>query len=325
MVRSLCRDSELLPGEGQRELAAVAAAGEQLARSSGALIRGHVLPLGTRAEAGGLNASTLAGGGALVSSGSISLAEALQPTLMVERLGARRVQAQSGDQVVSPPAIISGGWLGEDEDGATATALFAAALREPKESYCRLKMSRRLFKQAGQVGEQEMRALLRRSIAGTVEAGLLAGTGTSSQPMGMVNDPQLQRRTFTGAALPSRARVGELVGELLDNGADLEQVQILASSADFDTSQVGTPLVEVAPDGRRRLATVPVSFSPYIPSGSVILADWSRVAVAYVGPPQLIVDPYTEGESGALLMTLFQSVSYAVERRELLTVATLAA
>jgi hypothetical protein len=36
----------------------------------------------------------------------------------------------------------------------------------------------------------------------------------------------------------------------------------------------------------------------------------------------LIVDPYTEGESGALLMTMFQQVSYAVERRELLTVAT---
>jgi len=323
LIRCMCRDADLLPDEGQAELRAVATAGEWLANNFDVPLRGHVLPIGTRAESGGLNTGTLASGGAMVSSGSITLAQALQPTLQLERLGARRVTTQGGDLLVSPPAIISGGWVAEDQDGTAATALFAAALREPKESYTRLKMSRRLFRQAGAVGEQEMRLLLQRSIAATIEAGILAGTGTSSEPMGMVQDPQLQRRTFTGAALPTRARVGELVGELLDNGANLEQVQILASSADFDTSQAGTPLVEVAPDGRRRLATVPVSFSTYVPTGNVILADWSRVAIAYVGPPQLIVDPYTESESGALLMTLFQQVSYAVERRELLIVATL--
>jgi hypothetical protein len=324
LIRSLCRDAELLPGEGQAELNAVGDTSRLLAKTSTQTMRGHAIPL-HRAEAGGLNTGTLASGGAMVSSGSVSLAEALQPVLQLERLGARRVQAQSGDRVVSPPAIISGGWVAEDQDGAAATALFAAALRDPKEAYTQLKMSRRLFKQAGTVGEQEMRLLLQRSVAATIEAGLLAGTGSNSQPMGVVHDRQLQRRTFTGAALPTRARAGELVGELLDNGADLEQVQILASSADFDTSQAGTPLVEVAPDGRRRMATVPVSFSPYVPTGNVVLADWSRVAVAYVGPPQLIVDPYTESESGALLMTLFQQVSYAVERRELLTVATVEA
>ena len=318
-VRCLCRDSDLLPNEGQAEADAVGRAGEVFAKRSSAPLRGHVLPI-TRAEAGGLSAGTLASGGAMVGSG-LSIAATLQPILQLEKLGARRVNLPYGDSLVSVPAVAGGGWVTEDGEIQCSQALFGAAMRSPKESAARLKVSRSLFRQSG-VSEQEFRALLQRTVSSTIEEGLLAGSGSEGQPMGIVSDPQLQRRSFSGAALPTRARVGELVGELLDNGADLEQVQILASSTDFDTSQTGTPLVEVAPDGRRRLATVPVSFSPYVPTGNVVLADWSRVAVAYVGPPQLIVDPYTEGESGALLMTLFQQVSYAVERRELLTVAT---
>jgi hypothetical protein len=224
-------------------------------------------------------------------------------------------------RAVAAGAVAGGGWVTEDGEIECSQALFGAAMRSPKESAARLKVSRQLFRQSG-ISEQEFRALLQRTISATIEEGLLAGSGSEGQPMGIVGDALLQRRTFSGAALPTRARVGELVGELLDNGGDLEQVQILASSADFDTSQAGTPLVEVAPDGRRRLATVPVSFSPYIPSGRMILADWSRVSISYVGLPQLIVNPHTYAESGALELTTFQMVSYAVERRELLTVAT---
>jgi len=327
LVRLNSKDAILLPGEGQAEANACGDAATELAKSSTTTLKGHVIPL-NRAESGGLNSSTLASGGALIS-GSVTLAQALQPVLQLERLGARRITTQGGDLLVSPPAIISGGWVAEDQDGTAATALFAAALREPKESYTRLKMSRRLFRQANTVGEREMRLLLQRSIAATIEKGILSGTGANSQPLGII-DAAPQRRTFTSSTgLPTREKAGQFIGELLEAGADLEQVQILLSAADYEASQVrvdssggDSALVEIS-DGRRRLAGVPVAFSPYIPSGKLILADWSRLAIAYVGPPQLIIDPYTEGESGALLMTLFQQVSYAIERTELCTVATL--
>jgi len=68
---------------------------------------------------------------------------------------------------------------------------------------------------------------------------------------------------------------------------------------------------------------VPVAFSAHVPTGRLILADWSRIVVSYVGPPQLVIDPYSMSESGTLLMTLFQQVSYAIERTGLCTVATL--
>jgi len=330
LVRLNSKDAILLPGEGQAEANACGDAATELAKSSTTTLKGHVLPIGTRAESGGLNSSTLTSGGALIT-GSITLAQALQPTLQLERLGARRITTQGGDLLVSPPAIINGGWVGEDQDAVTEGALFAAALREPKESYTRVKMSRRMLKQAGSVGEQEMRLLLQRSIAATIEKGVLAGTGANSQPLGIV-DAALQQETYSagaGSSLPDRSKLGEFVGELLDNGADLESVAILMSSADYGdgmepaVSGGDEPLVTVSADGRRRAAGVPVAFSPYIPSGKLILADWSRLAIAYVGPPQLIIDPYTESESGALLMTLFQQVSYAIERTELCTVATL--
>jgi hypothetical protein len=80
-------------------------------------------------------------------------------------------------------------------------------------------------------------------------------------------------------------------------------------------------LVEIT-NGQRRLAGVPVAFSPYVPTGRLVIADWSRVSISYIGNPQLVVNPYTYSESGILELTTFQLVSYGVERRELLTVAT---
>jgi hypothetical protein len=313
---------------GMAEAKAVAEAGEQETKNSARLIRGHVLPI-TRAESGGLSTGTLADGGALVHTGRVTMAAALQPVLQVERLGARRVTLQGGDNLVSAAATSGGGWITEDADSIQETALFGAAMRAPKEAAARLKMSRRLFNQSG-ISEQEFRLMLQRTISATVESGILAGTGSNGQPMGLINDQQLQQETFTSAdSLPTRARVAELVGEILEAGGDLEQVQILLSAADYESSQLfvasasgDAPKVEIY-DGTRRMAGVPCAFSPYIPTGNLVIADWSRVAISYIGAPQLIINPYSYSESGLLELTLFQMVGYAVERRELLTVAKL--
>lgn len=329
LIRSLSKDAKMLPGEGRLEADAVAAAGLELARSSGCVIRGHAIPL-IRAESGGLNTGTLAAGGALVS-GSVSLAAALQPVLQLERLGARRTVGNAGDLLVSPPAAVAGWWLSEDSDAPQSSALFGAAMAAPREAACRVRMSRSLFKQSGALAEQELRAILQRSISETVEKGIINGSGSNSEPMGILNDPQLQRRTYAGNGnLPNASRAAELAGELAEAGADVDSLQFLLSSADYADSQNlvaasgQTPLIEVT-DSRRRLGGIPCSFSPYIPSGKLIVADFSRLVIKYVGLPQLIVDPYTMGESGSILMTLFQQVGYATERRELLTVATVEA
>ena len=327
-VRSLLKDSELQPGEGRAEAEAVAKAAKELAKHSGAMIRGHVLPI-IRAEAGGQNTGTLAGGGALVNSGNITLAAALQPVLQVEKLGARRVNLPYGDQLVSVPAVSGGGWVTEDAEIDCSEALFGAAMRSPREAAARVKISRRLFSQSG-VSEQEFRALLQRTISAVVEQGLLNGSGSNGEPLGLLNDGQLQQETFTSSTgLPSREKTAEFIGEILEAGGDLDRVQVLLSAADYEASQLrvdstggDSALVEIS-DGRRRLAGVPVAFSPYVPSGRLVVADWGRVNISYVGPPQLIVNPYTYSESGTLELTAFQMVSYAVERRSLLTVATL--
>jgi hypothetical protein len=329
LVRAHLQDCELKKGEGDAEMEAVAAASKQVAKFSTRTMRGHCIPM-ERAESGGINTGSLADGGALVS-GSVSLAAALQPVLMMERLGARRVSLLSGDLLVSAPAVAGGGWVTEDADSIVETALFGAALRQPKEAAARLKLSRRLFNQSA-ISEQEFRLMLQRTVSETIEKGILAGTGSNGQPMGLLNDPQLNQETFTSAdSLPSRARVAELVGEILENGGDLESVRILLSASDYESSQLfvasasgDAPKVEIY-DGTRRMAGVPCAFTPHVPTGNVMIADWSRVAISYIGAPQLIINPYSYSESGLLELTLFQMVGYAVERRELLTVAKLAA
>lgn len=322
-VRSHLRDAELKPGEGRAELAAVAAAGEQLARNGSAVLRGHCIPVQQRAESGGLTAGDFSSGGALVGGGAVSLAAALQPTLLLERLGARRVQGKAGDLLVSSPSEVASGWVGEDGTISAASALFGAALLTPRDAAVRVRMSRSLFKQAGQLAESELRSLLGRSLAATVERGIISGTGVNAELLGLANDPQLNVEGFSsGTALPSRERLGELIGELIGDGADLDSVAVLASSADYGDAQAGTtPLVEHTADGRRRAAGVPVAFSPYLGTGRLIVADWSRIVVSYIGEPQLVIDPFSDGDRGIINMTLFQSVSYATERRELLTVA----
>jgi HK97 family phage major capsid protein len=330
LIRANLQDSTLRPGEGDRELQMVADAKREFANFNQAPIRGHVLPL-HRAEAGGLSSGILADGGALVHTGRVTLAAALQPVLMLERLGARRVTMEGGDNLVSAAATSGGGWVTEDGDSIQETALFGSAMRAPREAAARLRMSRRLFNQSV-ISEAEFRLMLQRTISATVESGILAGTGSNGQPMGLLNDQSLQQETYTSTtALPTREKAAEFVGDILQADGDLEQVQILLSAADYEDSQRfvdptagDRPLVEFS-EGRRRLAGVPVAFSPYVSTGNLVVADWSRVAISYVGPPQLIINPYKYSESGTLELTLFQMVGYAVERRELLTVAKLTA
>jgi hypothetical protein len=322
LIRAHLRDADLKPGEGAAELDAVAAAFRAASRTATGPLRGHTIPV-TRAESGGLTAGSFSGGGALVGGGAVSLAESLQPQLLVESLGARRVQGKAGDLLVSSPAEVASGWCGEDGEISAASALFGAALLTPRDAAVRLRMSRSLFKQAGAIAESELRGLLSRSLAATIEKGIVVGSGANAELLGLANDPQLNRETFASAnAQPTRERLGELVGELLDNGGDLDSIAVMASSADYGDSQAGTtPLVDHTADGRRRAAGVAIAFSPHLPSGRLIVADWSRLVVSYIGEPQLVIDPFTDGDRGIINMTLFQSVSYATERRELLTVA----
>ncbi len=309
----------------------VAEANKAFAKGTTFTMRGHVLPVtADRAAAGGQTTGSMSDGGALVGSG-LTLSQALRPVLQLEKMGARRVVSESGDTLVSPPSQVDGFWVGENQSAPVSSALFTAALRTPKEAGVRIRMSRGLWRHSGGVAEQEFRAILNRSIAATVEAGIITGTGTQNQPMGLVNDGQLQRRTFTGTGLPSREKVGEWTGEIAAAGGDVDSIAIMLPSVDYEASQksvddsVGDrPLVEII-NGRRMMAGLPVAFSPFLPTGNVVVADFSRVSIAYLGAPQLLIDPITEAQSCMLNMTILQHVSYAVERRELLTIGKLTA
>jgi hypothetical protein len=305
---------------GQTEASAVGTATRQLANHSSQQLRGHVIPL-ERGVSGGINTGTFSDGGALVS-GSLTLASALQPVLQLERLGARRSNQKSGDLLVGAPVSAGGGWVVENNNIAVSMALLATGMREPKEAAARIQISRRLMTQST-IAEAEFRALLERTLRQTIETGILSGDGSNGQPLGMSKDGQLSQRSYNGGpgSLPSEGEVADFIGELLDGGADLDSVQILAAGEDYADSAT---LIKID-NGVRRIAGAKCAFTPYLPSGCLLIADWSRVVIGYVGEPQLVINPYTYSESGVLELTLFQSVGYAVERRELFTVAKFAA
>lgn len=258
--------------------------------------------LGTRANDLSVGAQ---GGGYLVGEEVPAAFDALRPWSTVARAGVQIFEGLTGNAVLPVTSAIGAPtWHSSEVAAPTGNApTIGSVALVPKTVSNTLAVSRLLTLMAPALAERYVRTELTRSIAGAVDAAVLSGEGLNGAPLGLVNHPDINTATGTSFA---QATAAEMLSDVAEADALEDRVAF-----------VGHPLVRKALQARERatglgfvwdadqVVSRPAYVSTALADDSLLVADWSRVALALFGPGlELEVTPFaTSGDFQAGTIT----------------------
>lgn len=244
-------------------------------------------------------------GGGLVTTEVLAVAEATRPQLVLESAGATVIDAPAAQDFSLPvwdPAPGYSNWITE---GVSAPVFSGLAIRSinfsAKGCAARLAFSRRLAASASTAIEPQLLAELGRAVGAALERGFIQGDGSLGQPLGLLQTPGLQQVPFA-AASPTSAELAGMVAAVGDADADLGRCRWLLHPSDLalllrTQAASGGEMVVTWAGGSHRIHGFPVAVSTNLPEDSIVFGDFSTIRIAYFGPPQIIVDTFSNGKS----------------------------
>ena len=247
-------------------------------------------------------------GGNLAVSSLLATAQAARPRLVFDELNVRRVELRSVAEVSLPtftgdPTNV---WIADEGGASTSFSGLATKTMQltPKQAASRVAYSRRLA--AGSPDrrtlEASVTAELQRAVRTVMEQGLIAGSGSEGEPLGIVATPGRQTKAFA-SALPTNAELCDMARLLAGADHNLASAGWLMHPADM-TQLLATPIATGAGStivsfaaGGYRAAGLPVVTTTNCPEGTFVLGDWSRFTIGMFGPGMVLADPYSSGKS----------------------------
>lgn len=272
----------------------------------------------------GLNAGYLVGtttGGSFV--------EALMNQSVAYRLGAQRWPGQR-DTISMPVQTgkTTAEWLAsEDTEGNASAPVLGAVVGKPKQVSALTKFSWQLLKQASPMAEALITTDLASTVALALDAGIINGSGSNGQPLGIINTPGVG--SFAGTTLALDALTGAQL-DVLSANAMLNPLtlgyattptvaKLLANRQRFNATD--SPLWKGAlHDGE--IAGVRALSSLQLPSATMVYGDWSQVLVPEFGALAVEIDPYSNFKAGVFQARVLYSVDIMLRHVASFTVAT---
>lgn len=269
------------------------------ARYGAPQLRGQALP--TRALARDLGVAAASSGGNLVATELERVAASVRPQLVLDQLGAQRLEV-AGSEIALPKFDGGvGSWLAEGDPANSMSTTVPSVEASAKCAAARLGMSRRVRNANRADIEAAVLAEIERAVRSTIEQGFIAGTGSQEQPRGLIS-AATDSKTFAGA-VPTWAELVDMVELLGDADGDLSRAAWLvhpSTAAALMKVQIDADGGELAMqwiDGRHRIAGLPMAMTTACPEGKVVLGDFSTVTQVFFGAPQIIDDRFSAGKS----------------------------
>lgn len=275
------------------------------------------LPSRRFARALGINSGN--SGADLVSNGLERVAAAARPPLLLERLGAQRLEVEATGPVSLPSWVAgAGGWVAEGSSAPVLNTTVKSVTASGRMACAQIAVSRRLLLNASEL-ESALLAEVSAAVADTIEAGFIAGSGSENEPLGLLSTPGVGSQSFAGSTPTYSELVGmvELAG---DADADLARCVYLmhpSTLADLLAAQIdadGGEVVVNYSEGLHRIAGFPVYATRHVPEGKALFMDPSVIRTVYWGAPQIIIDRTSGGKSisGAAELQVFNLADLAV-------------
>jgi HK97 family phage major capsid protein len=270
-----------------------------------------------------LNVSNAGAGGYLVASETGEAQDVLRPWSVTAQAGVTVLERLQGDLSIPKTSETSQGfWLPNETSTVTPSQpTLASAALTPKIGGAFIRFSRRLAIQAD--AEQYVRRELLRTVGTLVDRAMLAGTGASGQPLGLIGTPGIQ--THSGTSL-SHAAVSAMKRKVAT-----------VNATDDAIAFIGTPIVREVLETRERaagsgfiwdegrVAGRPGYVTTDLPAGTLIAGDWSQAVLALWGSGfTLEVNPYDPSgfKSGVIEARLLVGADIAFTRPDAFCLAT---
>jgi HK97 family phage major capsid protein len=250
-----------------------------------------------------LGVATATGGGNLSGTELAAVAAAVRPLLVLDQLGAQRLEV-SGAADIALPRFEGGvgSWISEGEAASSLSTTVQSATATAHCAAARLGLSRKVRNGSRPDTEAAILAEISAAVTNTIELGFIQGTGSNSQPLGLVNIAGIGTTTFAGA-VPTWLELLAMLELLGDADGDIGKAHwlvhpsmaadLLAVLIDAD----GGELAVTYSEGRHRIAGIPLAMSTNVPEAKVILAQFDTVQQLYFGPPQIIDDRFSNGKA----------------------------
>jgi HK97 family phage major capsid protein len=315
---------ELIAGasyeQGVSEIAASKYAAPQL--------RGQSLP--STALVRDLGLQSASSGGNLAATELAAVAAAVRPQLVLDELGAARIEVSGAAQLDLPK--FSGGagsWIAEGEAAASLATTVLSTAAVARCAAARLGLSRRVMNANRSDIEASVLAEIRRAVADVIESGFINGSGSNAEPLGIVRVPGIGSKSYAGAT-PTMAEISDQIEILADADGDLRRASWLLHPSDAASLMAATisgnggETIMQWQDGAHRICGLPVAISSNVPEGRHILGDFATVQMVFFGAAQVIADRFSGGKvaTGALELVLLNFCDVVLKNPEFVVVGS---
>lgn len=247
----------------------------------------------------------------------------LREALLARQMGVRVMTGLRGN--VAVPKFGSGvttGWVTEGAAVPEADMTFDQVTLTPKHVGGKTEMSRQLIQQSAPAIEQLVREDLSFLIAKQIDAAIINGTGLLGQPLGILNTVGIQAAgdvptTWAGVL----AMLEKLDDVNIQNGRWLTTAAIRTALAAAE-KVAGSGSGFLYDNGL--MAGLSLAASKNVPTGKLILGDFSQVMLGVWSEVDILVNPYAEPaySRGGIQVRAMATVDTAVRHPQGFVVAT---
>jgi HK97 family phage major capsid protein len=237
--------------------------------------------------------------------------DALRPNIVVRGLGARVMSDQRGylnlPRMKTPTAP---GWFSENAAIPVADAAFDQVQFRPHHAGVITAWTRDMLQNATPDVEATLRYDMSMQLAREIDYGALAGTGVAPQPLGIIHNAAVPVLA-TANAKPSYALSVELEASLSGLNALVPSGRYgfvgnsdvrkgFKSLLDLYGRPLGLPLLFFADEGYANAWTNLLATTTT--TAPLIFGNWTDLIIVMWSELDLLIDPYTQGSSGNVLL-----------------------
>ena len=268
------------------------------------------------------------GGATIVdtTAGGASFIDILRNKLVVAKLGGQVLSGLSGNVAIpKQTGSATAYWIAEGSDTTASDLTLGMLQLSPKTVSAKSAYTRQMLLQ----GNPSIEALVMNDLAGSIalaiDAASIAGTGANGQPKGILNT--------TG--IGSVSCTTDLGGLTYSSVVDLE-TPIATGNADVDNMNYIAGAVVVGKLKKKAIESgspekvlsngevngYKITRSNQVPANTMLFGDFSQHITALWGGLDIMIDQYTNADSGGVVIRAFQSVDTGVRYAQAFSATT---
>ena len=310
-------------------------ASDEIAKRSGKSARGIFVPSDANFYKRDLTQGTATAGGNLVATDMLvgSYVEALRNKSMVRQAGATVLSGLVGECVIpAQNATTTAYWVAENSAPTEGAPTYRQISLSPKSISAYVDVSRHLMHQSSLAIESILRKDLIDGLSSAVDLGALAGSGSSNQPTGILNQSGIGSVAIgTNGGAGTYAKVVDTWKEVAKDNADVGALSWFTSPTQvarfMQTAKVSSTDSQMIMNTQDNLMGYNVNVTNQMPDtltkgtssgdcSALLFGNFNDVIIGEWGNLDISVDPFSLSTIGATRITSFYDIDIAVRHAE---------